>query len=323
MTDETPNFHLMHFFKANHFLFVCESLDVIQLDAQPGTALRGALYHALINLFSPNDPIPGLPLDPVRLFLAAEDETNARGRDIPRSFAIEPPQAHLRIAPRRRFQFGISIYGSADALIPYLLRAVPEMGQQGIGRGRGRFRLVRIDEHLPLNDSRRVVMHHQKVVEPRLDVTHYRVMEEVRMRRSDEVTLNFMTPMRLIEDGGLVHSPQLGTLLRRLVDRAQALVEQYGPADKVSSREVWRNEFQRMGQLGDWADHNALIFDHTHWVNIRSHSQARGRTTPIGGFVGSARWRINSSEILTWLLWGQSLHVGKNVAKGDGYFRVE
>lgn len=324
MLDENPIYHPMQHFRAAHFVFVCEAVEPIALDAQPGTAIRGALYQAMIRMFSPNEPVPGVPQDPVRALLAAEDEQNARGRDIPRAFAVVPPKPHLRVDAGRRFQFGVSLFGSAEALMPYLFRALPQMGSQGIGRGRGKFRLIRIDEVLPLNDSRRVVMHHRRVIDPRLMVTHKRVLEEAGMRRKDEVTLRFTTPMRLVENGELVHRPRLGALTRRLIERAQALVEQYPlPDTPQPPREMWRAEWERMGSLGDTIDADGLLLDETYWVDIQSYSRARGRATPIGGIVGQARWRIHSPELLTWLLWGQSLQVGKNVAKGDGCFRVE
>lgn len=324
MYDELILSHPMQPFRATHFLFICEATAPIEFDAQPGTAIRGALYHALIHLFSPNDPIPGLPLDPVRHLLAAEDEAGARGRDLPRAFAVEPPAAHTRLAAGRRLQFGVSLFGGADVLMPYLFRAVPQMGVQGVGRGRGTFRLIRVDEVLPLNESRRVLMHRRRVGEPRLMVTHRRVLEEVGMRRHDEVTLRFLTPMRLIEGSMLVHQPRLGTLLRRLVDRAQSLAEQYPvPGEPQPPRTLWRAEWEKMSALGDALDADGLVEDKTEWVNIQSYSKARGRATPIGGFVGMARWKLPGPDVLAWLLWGQSLHVGKNVAKGDGYFRVE
>lgn len=325
MYGETSQPHPMQHFSAMHFVFFCEALDYISLDAQPGTALRGALYHALVSLFSPNEPIPGVPLDPVRALLAAEDEDNARGRDLPRAFTVEPPPAYTEIPSQRRFKFGVSLYGSAESLIPYLFRAVPEMGQLGIGKGRGRFQLIQIYEVSPLNDTSRVIMHHQRVVDRvRLAVTHRRVVEELGLRRVDEVTLRFLTPMRLVEAGSLVHTPKLGVLLRRLIERAQALVEHYPTTDEPPpARAVWKDEWQRIGSLGDQIDASGLLLDASRWVDIQSYSRARGRATPIGGFVGQARWRIDSPEVLAWLLWGQSLHVGKNAAKGDGYFRIE
>ncbi len=325
MQREHIQIHPMQHFTAIHFKFLCEALEHIQLDAQPGTAIRGALYHALIGLFSPNAPIPGVPLDPVRALLADEDENNPRGRDLPRAFAVEPPPPHTSISTQQRFSFGVTLFGSAEVLMPYLFRALPEMGKLGIGKGRGRFKLIQIYEVSPLNDTSRVIMHHQRVVDrPRLTINHRRVLEELSMRRTDEVTLRFLTPMRLIEAGSLVRTPKLGPLLRRLLERAQALAEHFNPSDEeVASRMIWKDEWQRIGDLGDQIDQSGLLLDATHWADIRSYSQAKGRSTPIGGFSGQARWRINSPEILAWLLWGQSLHVGKNAAKGDGYFNVE
>ncbi len=325
MVTDSVRVHPMQHFTALHFKFLCEAQEHIQVDAQPGTALRGALYHALIDTFSPNEPIPGVPLDPVRALLADEDENNPRGRDLPRAFSIEPLPPHKHVNSGERFHFGVTLFGSADVLMPYLFRAVPQMGKLGIGKGRGRFKLLQIYEVSPLNDTSRVIMHHQRVVDrARLTITHRRVLEELGMRRTDEVTLRFLSPVRLIEGGALVHTPKLGTLLRRLIERAQALVEHYSPSDEDEvGRAVWKDEWQRMGDSGDRIDAEGLLLDASRWVDIKSYSQARGRLSPIGGFVGQARWRINSAEIMTWLLWGQSLHVGKNAAKGDGYFHVE
>lgn len=324
MTSEITLNHPMHDFTARHFSFLCEAQTPIRLGAQPGTAIRGALYHAMIQMFSPNDPIPNIPLDPVRALLAAEDETHARGRDIPRAFSVEPPPTYAQLEAKQRFSFGVSLFGKSDALMPYVFRAVPEMGKAGIGAGRGKFRLVRISEINPLNHTSRVVMQHRRVNEPFLIITHQRIQEEARIRRSDEVTLNFITPMRLIEDGRLVHKPKLSTLLKRLIDRAQALDEHYSPLPEMRvPRERWKIEWDQMSEIGERIDQSEPLMDDTEWINIESFSRARGRSTPIGGFVGKARWKIDSPEVLIWLLWGQSLHVGKNVAKGDGYFKVE
>jgi hypothetical protein len=324
MTDETLLTHPMHDFTARHFAFLCEAITPIKLGAQPGTAIRGALYHTMIAMFSPNDPVPNIPLDPVRALLAAEDDSHTRGRDIPRAFSIEPPSSYAQIEPKQRFSFGVSMFGKVDALMPYIFRAVPEMGKAGIGAGRGKFRLIRINETNPLNNTRRVIMQHRRINEPLLLITHQKIQEEARIRHSDEVTLNFITPMRLIEGGRLVHKPKLAPLLRRLIERAQSLNEHYAPMPEVNAtRERWKMEWQRMSAIGDQIDEQAPLLDETEWINIESYSRARGRSTPIGGFVGKARWRIESLDVLIWLLWGQSLHVGKNVAKGDGYFRVE
>jgi hypothetical protein len=312
---------LMRDFKVLHLIFVCEALGDIRFDAQPGTAIRGAMYAALIEAFSPEKPIQGLPQDPVRDLLAAENPDNARGRDIPRAFTVVPPAAHSEVKARGRFSFGVSLFGSAIDLMPYLIRAVGEMGKMGLGKGRGQFRFVRLLEMNPLNGQQNILLEGKEFQAPNLVLVHPDFLKEAESRSAEEISINFLTPMRLIVKGALLHEPRLGVLLRRLLERAQSLVEHYGSAPV--QKELWQSTWQRLGELGDALDESALLRHNCRWVNIESFSKARGRSSPIGGFIGQASWRIDSPEILLCLLWGQSLHVGKDAAKGNGYFRLE
>lgn len=321
---ENEALHLMHYFTVQHLRFVCRAETAIVFDAQPGTAIRGAFYHALIAVFSPNEPIPGLPLDPVRTLLSGQDQEHARGQDLPRAFTVEPPAAYTHVGAGETFEFGLSLLGSAINLLPYIVWGARQAGTFGMGKGRGRFQLIRIDEFKPLDNSRRVLIHHQRVVSPRLQVTHQQIEEEAAMRRGKPVTLQFIAPMRLVNKGQLAKKPQLGVLLRRLLERAQTLVE-HESADPthIAPPDRWKAEWERIGQIGDGLDRENLVYDHTRWIDVSSYSHARQRSTPIGGIVGEARWREVPSEVLVWLLWGQSLHVGKNAVKGDGYFLVK
>lgn len=54
-----------------------------------------------------------------------------------------------------------------------------------------------------------------------------------------------------------------------------------------------------------------------------SGSRRRGNATEIGGTLGHVTWQGNLTPLLPWLYWGQSLHVGKDAVKGDGWYRIE
>lgn len=324
MNHETQvQLHPMHHFTVQHLRFACRAETPITFDAQPGKAIRGALYHALISIFSPNEPIPGLPLDPVRALLSSQDQDHARGQDLPRAFTVEPPPAYMHLEAGERFEFGLSLLGASISLMPYLLRATREAGILGVGKGRGNFRLIHVEEFKPLDDSRRSLMHHNQVVSPRLQITHQQIEEEVAIRKDKSVLLHFISPLRLVQKERLVKKVLLGVLLRRLIERAQTLVEfESHHLSHVAPRERWKAEWEYIGQLGDTLDSESLIYDNTRWNDINSYSQTRQRSTPIGGLIGKACWQNVPQEVLAWLLWGQSLHVGKNAVKGDGYFRV-
>ena len=58
----------------------------------------------------------------------------------------------------------------------------------------------------------------------------------------------------------------------------------------------------------------------------RLGSRRLGRSTPVGGFVGTATYEAGAETweaLLPYLVWGQEVHVGKNATKGDGWYEVQ
>jgi len=311
-------------FVAQHIVFIVRAKEAIQFSEQSGVNIRGALYQALIERFSPNDPIPGMPYDLIRQFLEGLDDNNARGRDIPRAYTVEPPPPNAHYGTGEQFEFGITLFGDAVKYVPYLFYALRDIAAIGIGYGRGRFQVTRICEVNPLNKSRRQIMDPHQVSDLRLAVTHDTIQYAVNSWRSEEVLLRFLTPTRLTSQSVLVQRPTLGVLMRRLLERIQALAEQNQAQSEVAANlPHWKTEWIRMGELGDALDADRLIADNTYWKDVFSHSRSKGRSSPIGGFMGKARWRIAEQDVLYWLLWGQSIHVGKNTVKGDGWYVME
>ena len=308
-----------------HIVFVMRAKELIQFSEQPGVNLRGALYQALIARFSPSQPIPGLPFDPIRQFLEGLDDDNARGQNLPRAYAIEPPPPNAHFSAGEQFEFGISLFGDSVRYIPYIFYAMRDTAEFGIGRGRGRFQVIRICEVNPLNKSRRQMMDPHQVSDLRLAVTHKAVQYAVNTWRAEQLLLRFLTPTRLTDRGGLAKTLSMGVLLRRLLERAQSMVEQTQSKEEIAAGlERWKAEWTRMGALGDALDAaQPMLTDDTYWKDVGSYSRIKGRASPIGGIMGNARWRVSERDVLYWLLWGQSLHVGKNTAKGDGWYSVE
>jgi len=324
--DAPPNVcaQLMAGFTAQHIVFTVRAREAVQFGEQPGLNIRGALYEALIRRFSPNDPIPGLPYDPVRQFLEGLDDDNPRGQNIPRAYAIQPPPPHAIYKTGEQFEFGIALYGEARAYIPYLFYAMRDVASGGIGRGRGRFEMLRISEVNPFNGSRRQIMDPHSVSDMRLAVTHETVLHAVNVWRGNTVLLRFLTPTRLTSGGELVTRPRLGVIVRRLIERAQALAELDRPSDVVAGQKtLWKAEWERLGRIADQIDRQPVLYDDTRWVDISSFSRVKGRSSPIGGLMGKTRWYVEDRDVLYWLLWGQSLHIGKNTPKGNGWYRVE
>lgn len=160
-------------FKAHRLRFVTEVQTTIELNEHQGSAIRGALYHAMRNQFcnyKQADECTVCPLVttcPVATLLSTLRPGAPGGRDVPRPFTIQPPisNSELRMVnsgweraresggstlghpfedeygrlffrhrPGERFEFGLTLYAQALQLFPYVVLTVKTFEDGGIGR---------------------------------------------------------------------------------------------------------------------------------------------------------------------------------------------
>ena len=319
-------------FTVHRFQFEVEVVTPIEFNPYKGPSIRGALFNALRRHYcpAPDDPDPAhSAICPVCWLIAREEPGRTRGKTPPRAYTVEPPLTErTRFEPGERFSFGVTLFAQAVDLLPYLVLAVPAMGEMGIGRRvaengrrRGRFVLRRIEAVNPLTGERAAVLEEgeRTVRVPDLFVRREGVVaaaERLARRIAQDggrLTLTFLTPTRIVEAGRLVHRPFFTPLFHRLLERLEALSAAY--ADRPLPLEKDR--------LLPLADRVRLVEDRTRWVDVASGSRRLGRSTPVSGFVGTATYRADEWEpLLEALVWGEVVHVGKSAVKGNGWYRM-
>ena len=319
-------------FTAHHLRFTLRVVTPIQLNEHKGSAIRGALFHALRRQFCFNREAPPCAECPlhatchVAFLVATLDDEGQRGREVPRPYTIEPPlDLGIRYEPDEEISFGLTLFTQALDLFPYVILAIHGLEQGGLGRKvaengwrRGTFALQEITALNPLTGERQTVLQRgDELVEvPNVPVTHPQVMAAAAERQrtlNGTVTLEFLTPTRLIDKKHLVDQPRFRPLLQRLLERLVALAGTF--CDTPFDGEL---KYNLVGQ----AEAIETVVDETRWVELDSYSTRRRGRTPIGGFVGRATFRGDLASFLPWLIWGQFTHVGKNAVKGDGWYRI-
>jgi len=331
-------------FTVHHLRFEVEALTPLALPAHAGPSIRGALFGALQHHFCPasgsDAPDAGhKAICPVCWLMATEKPDSPRGRDVPRPYTVEPPirptdrsdptWSPWRFEIGQRLAFGLTLFAQALNLFPYLVVAMPLMGQAGLGLSleenggrRGRFALRRVDAVNPLTGQVAPVMGEgQTMVHmPDAPVTARDVETAAetmagQLGADGRVQIHFWTPTRIIDRERLAHRPWLGPLFRRLLERLDALRGEFAAAPPVSGRE----------RLVALADGVQLVQDFTQWLDLQSGSRRLGRATPVGGFSGVAGYQADAETwqaLLPYLVWGQEVHVGKSATKGDGWYEV-
>jgi hypothetical protein len=268
---------------------------------------------------------------PVSFLVATVDEEGRRGSDVPRPYTVEPPPPRSgRHEPGEPFGFGLTVFARALALFPYVIVAARRLEEEGIGRkmpdGRGlwrpgRFRIERIVAANPLTEQEQVVLQRgdELVRVPGIPVTHEQVLARARALRESwptgeggRLTLEFVTPTRLVEGGHPLRRPLLRPLMQRLLERLSSLWEEYG-------REELPVDF---GEVVARAARIRPVADETRWLEVRGYSTRQGAAKRLDGFVGRATYEGGLGPLLPWLVWGEQTHVGKDAVKGCGLYRV-
>ncbi len=309
---------------AHRLRMVCSAQTAMALPPVRGPVLRGALVGALLADFCPvagRDGCGAPPLAaacPVCSLLATVEEGVGHGVEAPRPFTIEPPLGSVgAFAPGDPFEFGLTLVGDAVALLPYLLAGVSRMGAGGMGnRGAapGRFVLREVWAVDPLHGRQHRLMSHDEetITMPDLPITHAAALERAGRLPRETITLELLTPLRLVSESKLVHRLTFEPLLRRLLRRL----------DQLALATTGHGLDLPFTDLVEASRDVRVVHDGTRWLDANSHSSRTGRVTPIGGLVGAITFAGDLAPFLPWLVWGEIAHVGKDTTKGNGWYRL-
>jgi len=331
---------------AYHLRLTLQATEPLELEQQPGSALRGLLFQGLWDRFCVNKAAtecatcPLVQTCPVSALVAPLRDEHPRGRDIPRPFVTCPPlaaaaaESGLRLEPGQSITFGLTLLGSAGKLFPYVVMAAQVMEQNGLGRAlqangrrRGRFRIEQIEAVHPFTGATAPLFARgvAAVQAPELAITAADVAARARDLPTDAWTLHFLTPTRITAQGHLVSRPDFQVLALRLAERLEQVELEYANLPNDSQAEgVERLGEIRYQQIKELAASCRMLSNETRWVDIKSYSSRQRRLTPIGGFIGRATFAAPAAPVLRELLvWGEVLHVGKNTVKGDGWYQIE
>lgn len=287
---------------------------------QAGERLRDALAGVMLQAVCPENPRRQKPtpehaaLCPVCWLLAADTDPRA----VRRAYAVVPPLPPPDLLQAgERFSFVITLFGEGLRYLPYFVLAVPEMGRQGVGPGRGKFNLQAVWALQPLLDwAFPLLQPGEHVVRVPDDFPTADIFAlAAGLPPVSELQVHFLTPTRLVDEKRLVRAPDFAVFFRRMLSRIDDLARLHNRAGRRPPEDV-----ERLHRLADGV---RLVDVDTTWVDLFAPSGRTGRRTPMGGFVGRAVYRLpDGGELLPWLLLGQAAQAGKLAAKGSGVFEL-
>jgi hypothetical protein len=316
-------------FEFYRFRFVLQALDAVTFP--PGAAantLRGA-FGNLLRQSAANDAY-------TRFFEPTSLAGGPSGlRDQPRPFVFRC--AHLdgsSFAPGEGFSFSMHLFELRRPVLPDIRAAFEGLRDVGIGLGRGRAELIRV-EQLDLSDGCQPLGAPPSVIslDPDSDapnVIGVRFVTPTELKAVGAMADNLLSNMArgpgnnpALWGGGytfmnrvagqpLFLLPDFPVLFSRLRDRICTLQSLYG-------KDRWELDFRAMGER---ARQVQLTRSDLNWEYTVRRSSRTKRTHPLGGFTGDAEYQGDLGEFLPWLRAGRWVGVGRQTVWGKGEFTV-
>jgi hypothetical protein len=242
-------------------------------------------------------------------------EIAAKLSDAPRPFVLEPP-LDRRTAYRAgdALPFGLVLVGRGIQYLPYFIAVFQVLGEEGLGRDRGRFHLGQVEAVHPLTGEQAVVYRAADgyARDCDLSVGYGEVEAAAQALPAGHLPLRFLTPVRIKYDGQYVAEPPFHVLFRNALRRASWLAA-------FHCGERWEVDF---GGLIAAAGRVATARMATTWVDWGRTSTRQRRHMTLGGFVGEAEYAGALAPFLPVMLLGSLVHVGKACTFGHGWYEV-
>ena len=284
------------------YRFEFEVLTAIRLPEYAGSTLRGAFGHALrqLSCVTRAKTCTGCMLAATcpysRIFEPTASGTLATP---PVPYVIEPPQWGARqYLPDEMLAFHFTLIGKAIDHLPLCIMAWQRAFARGVGAGDGTARLSAVwhDTSIIYHPGNSVAAHTQLITLKGEDVP-------------ESITLEFLTPLRLQENGRALPPSKLTPrpLLTALMRRASLLAE-LAQTDQFSQLAVLADGIEGRVEM-EWRD----------WTRRSSRQQC---TMQLGGCIGN--WTLTGDLAPFWnfLRLGVYLHVGKEASFGLGQYRL-
>ena len=295
------------------YTFQLKALDTIHLPEFKGSTFRGSFGHAfkkVVCTFGQKacddcllhhtcaysyifETTPPAAADRMRKYLRA-----------PHPFIIEPPLEKKRqYLAGETLRFDLVLVGRGNLYLPYFVYAFQEVGNVGIGSGKGKFSL----QSIALGD-RLIYEGDTGVLLP--------VAEPVVSGDADSdltatcVDLQFVSPTRLQLGTRLVHQPTFQDIFRILVRRISMLSYFHCGGDLDLD---FRGLIERSAAI---QSENSRI----EWWDWERYSARQDKRIMMGGFVGAITYRGGLGEFLPFLRAGELLHLGKGTVFGMGKY---
>ena len=301
------------------FRFTIAALTPISLPAYKGSTFRGALMMTFKNLVCAvrNSECSNCLLAEKCLYnklfeagIPKEHPDAAKYAKAPRPYVLNPPATRQqKFEPGAALSFDLVLIGPAVEALPYFVYTFTRLGEKGLGRGRGKFRLLTVDREE--NDKFIKIYDHQTDTLTQ-GAPRKTMCPLTPPSKTGSVCLEFTTPLRIKAGKKLVTRLTFPVFFQHLTHRLSLLTDIYGLPEKMPDlRTLLAN-----------AEKITTRTNEMHWHDWDRYSGRQKTRMQFGGLLGVITFDGDLTDYLPYIRMGEQLNVGQLTTFGLGRYRM-
>ncbi len=243
----------------------------------------------------------------------------------PHPFIIEPPPEKKRgYTPEDKITFGLILIGKAIDYLPYFIYTFDELGKMGIGKGRGKYELEKVtnqeagvrsqESGVRSGAEDKVIYSSDTKTLKSFKPAYLPIDIELSGSNSPDsglVTLNFLTPTRIVYNGHLTIDLEFHILIRNFLRRLSLL--SYFHCNTDISGWDFKGIIQKAKDI-------KVKKSSLKWYDWERYSARQDTKMKMGGFVGEITFEGDIEPFMDLIMAGEVLHVGKGTGFGLGKY---
>lgn len=228
----------------------------------------------------------------------------------PHPFIIEPPPERKRgYKPGDEMSFSLVLIGRAIDYLPYFIYTFDELGKIGLGKGKGSFELRGVScKGKTIYDSK------SKTLKPfETSILTFESFNSNLTLNTKLLTLNFLTPTRILYDGHLNLDLEFHILIRNLLRRLSLLY--YFHCSGVPPEWEFKGIIEKAKEV-------RVKNKNLKWYDWERYSARQDARLKMGGFIGEITFEGDIEPFMPLIRGGEVLHVGKGTGFGLGRYEI-
>jgi hypothetical protein len=305
--------------------FVLQAVEPIHLPPHKGSSLRGGFGQAFKRMAcrkpngcsqeceQPEECAYGYVFETSP---PPDSEVLRTHQAVPRPFVFEViPDGKTDFRPGEELTFGLVLIGQGIAHLPFFILAFKALGEEGLGKGRGRFQVKQVWAFDPLGPWKTLIYDGASDALRNVDMSiGIAEIEAAAVRLStEEAVVHFLTPTRIKHAGEIVHELPFHVLVRSIMRRVSSLTY-------FHCGQRWETDYRGMIEAAKVVE---VAHTDLRWQDWRRHSGRQGQQIEMGGVVGIVRYTGPLTNFRMLLVIGSLIHVGKGTVFGNGQFNIE